>query len=164
MSIHPAILYHLHKQSDFNTSSFDEYASSYINDEFWIYESKEAYIESMTRDAMLRHVDKRRRELLHSIENNLIVPMSVPEDIEGCQPSAKATSILTRFLRSDDREAVLGDLAEQYSLKVEQLGRQRADHWFYIEVVRSIWPLAKRSIAKMLRLSFLGRLISRITC
>ncbi|HEV2864240.1 MAG TPA: permease prefix domain 2-containing transporter [Pyrinomonadaceae bacterium] len=163
MSIHPAILYRLYKESSFATSSNDDSVSDYIGGEVvQVWESKEAYIESMTRDAMTRHVEKKRREVLHAIKNDLIVPMPVPEDIEGYQPPAKASCFLSRLLDDRDKEIVLGDLTEQYILKVEHVGKRRADGWFYVEVARSLWPLAKRSVAKAVRFAMIGEWIRRM--
>jgi len=155
--------YYGNNHSDYFSNYYSDYYTHKPNREYvggditQVWESEEAYYASMTQEA-----EKKREEVLHAIKNDLIVPMSVPEDVEGCQPPANASFILTRFLSAYNREAVLGDLAEQYNQKVEQLGKRRANCWFYAEVARSLWPLAKRSAAKAIKIAVMGEWIRRM--
>jgi hypothetical protein len=56
--------------------------------------------------------------------------------------------ILHLLLSKEDQEVVMGDLIERYGQKRERFGEQRARVWFYCEVLRSVWPLLRRAIAR----------------
>lgn len=165
MSINPAILYILNKRrlsrrnSEFSIfySHNDEITRSYAGANYEIWESEEAFIQSRKQEAV-----KLRAALIHSINNDLIAPMSVPKDIEGHEPPAKALSLFSRFLEDCDKDAVWGDLTEEYNQKAEELGAWRADKWFYAEVARSLWPLVRRSVSKTIKLAVLGEWIRRM--
>lgn len=77
------------------------------------------------------------------------------------QPPINAEYILHLLLNRNEQEAVIGDLLELYPKKVERLGECRARFWFYAEVIRSIWPLIRRAIARASGLIALGEWIRR---
>lgn len=54
---------------------------------------------------------------------------------------AGAVSLLGRLLTEKDRDAFLGDLAEQYEAIKEDAGQRAADSWFRKQVARAILPL-----------------------
>jgi len=76
-------------------------------------------------------------------------------------PPLNAEYILHLFLKADERDALIGDLLERYSGKCEHFGERRAKVWFYGEVLRSLWPLLKRLIARASGLIALGEWIRR---
>lgn len=77
------------------------------------------------------------------------------------QPPMNAEFILHLLLRKDEREAVIGDLVERYVQKLERFGERRARLWFYCEVLRSVWPLLRRTVAKAGGLIAAGEWIRR---
>jgi hypothetical protein len=97
--------------------------------------------------------DEKHKEVISTLEEGLIEPLFVPDEIEKHEPPKVVSAILCYSLKAKDRDAVLGDLAEQYDLRVERLGKKNADTWYYAEVARSLWPLAKRSVAKVIRVA-----------
>lgn len=96
--------------------------------------------------------EQRRRELEYAIRENLIKPMSVPEDVSDPEPPAKVQSFLCFLLKAKDREAVTGDLAERYGKKVQQRGKLCADFWYYKQVVWSVYPFVHYALRKLRRL------------
>jgi hypothetical protein len=77
------------------------------------------------------------------------------------RPPLDAEFILHLLLRHDEHDAVIGDLVERYGKKVERLGMQRANIWFYLEVFWSALPLIKRAVAKASGLIAAGEFIRR---
>jgi hypothetical protein len=58
-----------------------------------------------------------------------------------------AEFLLDIFLSAKDREAVLGDLHEQYAKRVGKYGRRGAQIWLYKQVAASMGPLAWKMLA-----------------
>lgn len=53
--------------------------------------------------------------------------------------------MLRIVLPQSDRDAVIGDLAEEYgTVMVPKFGMRRARFWYWSQVVRSCWHLLKR--------------------
>jgi len=77
------------------------------------------------------------------------------------KPPTNAEYLLHLFLRGDERDALIGDLIERYVGKHERFGERRAKVWFYSEVLRSLWPLLKRFLAKASGFIALGEWIRR---
>ena len=77
------------------------------------------------------------------------------------EPPARAELLLHLFLKADERDAVIGDLLERFAAKHKRFGDRAAHLWFYGEVFRSLWPLAKRTIAKISGVIALGEWIRR---
>jgi hypothetical protein len=78
------------------------------------------------------------------------------------RPPVNAEFILHLLLKREEQDAVIGDLLERYVKKHKRLGKRRADIWFYMEVARSLWPLAKRSGAKAIKIAVVGEWIRRM--
>lgn len=76
-------------------------------------------------------------------------------------PPRKAEYILYLFLRKDEREAVIGDLLENYSSNLKRFGARPAKLLLYTEVLRSLWPLFRRLATKVTGLLALGEWIRR---
>jgi len=92
--------------------------------------------------------------------------LSIEFEREPSMPSSlalpiNAEFILHIFLKTDELDAVVGDLLEKYKKKWERFGPRRAKFWFYSEVLRSLWPLLKRLVAKAGGLLALGEWIRR---
>ena len=65
------------------------------------------------------------------------------------QPPRIAARLLAFFTAAEDREIVLGDLAEEFRVvRVPRLGERAARRWYWSQVVRSIWPLFSFSWAQ----------------
>ena len=86
----------------------------------------------------------------------------VSQASDAPQPPVNAEFFLHLLLKEEEQEAFIGCLVERYVRKVGRLGKRRADVWFYAEVARSIWPLARRFASKAIRLAVLGEWIRRM--
>jgi hypothetical protein len=64
------------------------------------------------------------------------------------QPPAKIESLLYLLLRGDQRDAVLGDVAERYGERYKSRGAWHAKLWLYGQVACSLLPLLKQAIFK----------------
>jgi hypothetical protein len=64
------------------------------------------------------------------------------------QPPRLASGLLGRILPEKDREAVLGDLAEEYALRARSTSPLSVAHWYWRQVCRSIprvvWCFVRR--------------------
>lgn len=60
------------------------------------------------------------------------------------------------YLPRNQRESVMGDLAEDFQCLVTHFGRRKAVVWYYAQVVMSFWPYLERALAKLLRLGVFG--------
>lgn len=88
--------------------------------------------------------------------------VGVNEPSGAPRPPLNAEFFLHLLLREEEQEALIGCLVEQYGRKFERLGKRRADLWFYAEVARSTWPLARRFAAKAVKVAVLGEWIRRM--
>lgn len=64
--------------------------------------------------------------------------------VEIPHPPKRLQRVLTFFLRAEEREGALGDLAEKYHTRYWQVGPQQANRWFAFQVLRSLLPLLVR--------------------
>lgn len=78
------------------------------------------------------------------------------------RPPVNAEFLLHLFLREEEQDSLIGCLTERYGRKVKRLGKRHADFWFYAEVARSLWPLAKRSTARAIKIAVVGEWIRRM--
>lgn len=76
------------------------------------------------------------------------------------QPPELAAYLL-RFLPKKDREAIIGDLEEEYTIVYRRFGLRKADRWFYWQVLASFWPSFKRAIVQLGALHWLGEVFRR---
>lgn len=60
------------------------------------------------------------------------------------------------YLPRNQREPVMGDLAEDFQRLVTHFGRRKAVVWYYAQVVMSFWPYLERALAKLLRWGVFG--------
>lgn len=63
-------------------------------------------------------------------------------------PPKNAELFLYLLLERKDRAWAIGDFVELYSLVLSRLGPSRAKLWAYGEVMRAVWPLARRVIGR----------------
>jgi len=77
-----------------------------------------------------------------------VVLSKVCEPSEDQSPPKNAELFLYLLLEREDRVWAIGDFVELYSLVLNRLGRSRAKLWAYVEVVRAVWPLARRVIGR----------------
>jgi hypothetical protein len=78
------------------------------------------------------------------------------------QPPINAEFLLHVLLKKDEREAIIGDLTEDYAKKVGRLGVRLANRWFYAEVIRTLWPLLKRCFLKISAIGGLTAFVRRL--
>jgi putative ABC transport system permease protein len=57
--------------------------------------------------------------------------------------------LLERVLDGADRDAILGDLHEEYARRVADVGRSRATAWYRGQLVGSVWPSVRRRFARL---------------
>jgi hypothetical protein len=67
---------------------------------------------------------------------------------EGAGAPKFGEYILFKFTSKDNRESLIGDLAEEYLEILSNSGRRVADFWYYKQVLHSIWPLAKNAVRR----------------
>jgi hypothetical protein len=71
-----------------------------------------------------------------------------------------AEYLLHLLLAKQEREALIGDLLEEYKQIVHYFGKRYADIWFYKQVAFSIWPFVRRIVTRAAALLWLSRFIS----
>lgn len=110
-------------------------------------------------------LDYETKKALHSILGLLLVGvvlsvLSENRD-ETVNPPKNAELLLLLIVRSDERDAVIGDLIERYRRSHERLGRRRADLYAYGEVCRSLFPFIRRLVGTGL-IVLLGQWIKKL--
>jgi hypothetical protein len=78
------------------------------------------------------------------------------------RPPFNAEYLLYFLIRSEDRDAVIGDLIEGYGKVLERFNKRRADIWFYKQVGGSLFPLFRRALLRIGALVWLGRILRRL--
>jgi hypothetical protein len=89
------------------------------------------------------------------------IDVSTHEVSEPVRPPMNAEFLLHLMLGADQREAAIGDFLELYWQRFDRFGERRARLWAYCEVVRMLWPVMKRVIAKFTGLVAAGEWVRR---
>jgi hypothetical protein len=76
------------------------------------------------------------------------------------RPPFHAEYLLHLLLTKTERDALIGDLLEEYDEIVHRFGKRHADVWFYKQVTFSIWPFVRRTVTRVAALLWLSRFIS----
>lgn len=76
-------------------------------------------------------------------------PASRSRHASKSQPPPNAELLLYLLLKKEEREGAVGDFVELYAKVLHRLGRTRATIWAYGEVVRAVWPMAKRVVGRV---------------
>jgi hypothetical protein len=76
------------------------------------------------------------------------------------RPPFHAEYVLHLLLAKHEREALIGDLLEEYEQILHRFGKRYADVWFYKQVAFSIWPFVRRLLARVGTFLWLSRFIS----
>jgi hypothetical protein len=63
---------------------------------------------------------------------------------------------LLHYLPKDKREAIVGDLVEEFGQIEETYGIRKARLWFYYQIVASFWPLLFTGIKRLLGAALVG--------
>jgi hypothetical protein len=63
-----------------------------------------------------------------------------------CSPPAFVSRLLESVLPDPYREAILGDLTEEYALRIESASRFTASLWFWSQACRSVLPMVWSSL------------------
>jgi hypothetical protein len=78
------------------------------------------------------------------------------------RPPINAEYVLHLVLGKEEREAVIGDLVQEYGRIRQRFGRRNADIWFYKQVIWSLWPFLRRALVRLGTLVWIGRLLRRL--
>ena len=79
----------------------------------------------------------------------------VRTQIETYQPPDFATYLLW-YLPRKDRDAVMGDLEEEFHIVHKRFGRRKAVVWYYFQVLASFWPYAVSAVKKLVTWGLVG--------
>jgi len=90
------------------------------------------------------------------------VDSRIEEEPSIPRPPFNAEYLLFLLLPTEERKVVIGDLVEEYSQILERFTKQRADLWFYKQVIGSLVPLLRRALLKIGALLWLGRILRRL--
>jgi hypothetical protein len=90
---------------------------------------------------------------------NLTKPSAMTLPVE---PPRSAEFLLFVFLDPSDRDAVIGDLTEEYESElVPRFGLARARAWYWVQVFRSLMPLARTRLKRFCKLAVVAELVHR---
>lgn len=64
------------------------------------------------------------------------------------RPPRVATALLGCFLPEPERQAILGDLVEEYGIRVRSISRSSAASWYWSQVWRSVLPVLRVAIKR----------------
>jgi hypothetical protein len=103
-------------------------------------------------------------EITLSTDSELLIPFRLRDrqPTQDARPPFNAEYLLYLFLHRDEREGVIGDLAESYGVVVERFNKRRADIWFYKQVAGSLFPIFRRYLLKIGTVVWLGRMLRRL--
>jgi hypothetical protein len=76
------------------------------------------------------------------------------------RPPFHSEYLLHLLLTKTEREALIGDLVEEYGEIVHRFGKRYANLWFYKQVAFSIWPFVRRAVTRAAALIWLSRWVS----
>lgn len=62
------------------------------------------------------------------------------------EPPKHGERVLLMLLSKDERENMIGDLAEEFAKIADKHGARFAKVWYWRQVVESTWPLLKRAL------------------
>ncbi|MCD2453785.1 permease prefix domain 2-containing transporter [Methylicorpusculum oleiharenae] len=102
---------------------------------------------------------------IHRIFSITVFKKTIPEDVLQKQPYVivgppqLAEYLLYLFIPKSNRDAILGDLEEDYRTVYQKFGSKLALMFYWWQVVTSIWPLVSASVEKLFKLIFKGILI-----
>ncbi|MGY6277843.1 permease prefix domain 2-containing transporter [Methylomonas sp. MgM2] len=72
------------------------------------------------------------------------------------EPPSWAQYLLYLFIPRKNREALLGDLEEDYREVYRKFGKNKAIFFYWSQALRSIWPLLCASALKLIKMVFKG--------
>lgn len=91
----------------------------------------------------------------------------VIEDIKvfvvNSRPPINAEFVLYLFLGREERDAVIGDLIQDYGRILQRFGQRHADIWFYTQVIGSVWPFVRRALFRLGTFVWIGKLLRRLS-
>jgi hypothetical protein len=121
----------------------------------------EAYLEdgilSKNDEVILTWIDKRtkiRKSILYIDEDHVMVTGALDEATirtRSDQPPPVAEFFLHLVARTKNQQAALGDLTETFNRNCAQHGRARATRLYWVEALRSLWPLFRRMIGRAVK-------------
>lgn len=91
---------------------------------------------------------KRVMDELHSHFPSASEDTGIQSEISP-EPPKNAELLLTLLLRRDEQEAAIGCFSEIYAKKVRRLGKRRAAIWAWCDVLRTLWPVIKRTFIRI---------------
>jgi hypothetical protein len=98
----------------------------------------------------------RMRELVGEMTRILV---EYETNLRNSRPPFHAEYVLHLLLAKAEREAVIGDLVEEYHQIMHRFGKRYADAWFCKQVGFSIWPFVRRALARAAAFAWLSRVL-----
>ncbi len=98
------------------------------------------------------------RPRAHLVRRGNVARMDIAEAIvaqKDQRPPAFAEYLL-HFLPKTMREALPGDLEEEYHQMYARFGKRRATFWYYVQVALSFWPLLSMGVKQLIIRGLLG--------
>ena len=78
-------------------------------------------------------------------------------------PPQRAEFVLYLVLNADDRDAIIGDLLEDYSERVlPRFGQRKADFWYTTQVLKSLIPLLWKRLRQIGKWAVIADLVQRV--
>jgi hypothetical protein len=97
-------------------------------------------------------LSKRRNQKI--ARRNTLPPDTTPSPVP--LPPEFATYMLWYLpMDREIREAVIGDLDEEFSILYDRFGRRKAVIWYYCQVGASFWPFVKAKVQQAVKLGVL---------
>lgn len=98
-------------------------------------------------------------DLLRGTQN---VVEQVRTSVADSRPPTRAEYVLYLVLGKQEREAVIGDLVEEYGCILQRFGKTKADICFCKQVIWSLWPFLRQAFVRIASLVWIGSLIRRL--
>jgi hypothetical protein len=73
-------------------------------------------------------------------------PLDLSFELYPLAPPQLGEFALYMILSKEDREYLIGDLAEEYIDVRLKFGKRKASIWYYKQVLTSVWPIICKSI------------------
>jgi hypothetical protein len=132
------------------TNSFEKEKKGLLTKSFEVEGSGALKLDGSARAEFIR--DKGVAAVTFSASGSTRVIPATPQNLRPRSPSAppRYGELLLCCILPDkkDREAVIGDLAEEYLIKLSELGKKRAKRWYRSQVIYSIRPFVLEWIRK----------------
>lgn len=118
--------------------------------------NKESYCVTLIK-AVNKYLDQTRLNIVFLLDRFFTHTKSKPLVTKNDETPPKfAQYLLYLFVNKGNRDALLGDLEEEYWVVYDKFGPKRARFFYQVQVFKSIWPLISASVGKFIKLFFKG--------